>query len=149
MYAMQRSILCSGWLMREMPRRWLTTLGGEEPKHCTSARVDGRSHLVIILLSSVETALVLLFCMFLVCALKVDFVFHDCQKPLKSKRDAQACVAALLTGSFIAIAFFVYSWSPSRWFEGRMKAATRAIFAPGNLGEWQLRLVKRQASWGV
>lgn len=63
-----------------------------------------------------------------------------------AKCDSQACVAALLIGFFVAIAVFVYSWNPSRWLEGRMKAATRAIFAPGNLGEWQLRLMKRQAS---
>ena len=47
---------------------------------------------------------------------------------------------ALLAAFLVAIAFFVYSWSPSRWLEAR----ARAIFAPGALGDWQQQLVKRQ-----
>eukprot|EP00435_Cladocopium_sp_Y103_P059189 s57_g21.t1 len=54
-------------------------------------------------------------------------------------------IGALLAAFLVAIAFFVYSWSPSQWLEGRMKGLTRAIFAPGALGDWQQQLVKRQA----
>ena len=49
-------------------------------------------------------------------------------------------MGALLAAFLVAIAFFVYSWSPSRWLEAR----ARAIFAPGALGDWQQQLVKRQ-----
>ena len=49
----------------------------------------------------------------------------------------QVSIGALLAAFLVAIAFFVYSWSPSQWL-------TRAIFAPGALGDWQQQLVKRQ-----
>lgn len=54
-------------------------------------------------------------------------------------------IGALLAAFLVATAFFVYSWSPSQWLEGRLKLLTRAIFAPGALGDWQQQLVKRQA----
>ncbi|CAK9066743.1 unnamed protein product [Durusdinium trenchii] len=55
------------------------------------------------------------------------------------------CIGALLAGGFVAVAYFVYAWSPLSWLDGWIKSAARVIFAPEPLGEWQQQLVKRQA----
>ena len=57
----------------------------------------------------------------------------------------QVSISALVIGACVAIAYFIYSWSPFRRLEGWMKMALRLIFAPGALGDWQQQLVKRQA----
>ena len=57
----------------------------------------------------------------------------------------QVSIGALVIGACVAIAYFVYSWSPFRRLEEWMKMALRLIFAPGYLGDWQQQLVKRQA----
>ena len=57
----------------------------------------------------------------------------------------QVSIGALVVGACMAIAYFIYSWSPFRRLEGWMKMALRLIFAPGALGDWQQQLVKRQA----
>ena len=57
----------------------------------------------------------------------------------------QVAIGALVIGACVAIAYFIYSWSPFRRLEGWMKMALRLIFAPGALGDWQQQLVKRQA----
>lgn len=57
----------------------------------------------------------------------------------------KVCIGALLAGGFVAVAYFVYAWSPLSWLDGWIKSAARVIFAPEPLGEWQQQLVKRQA----
>jgi len=57
----------------------------------------------------------------------------------------QVSIGALVVGACVAIAYFIYSWSPFCRLEGWMKMVLRLIFAPGALGDWQQQLVKRQA----
>jgi len=65
--------------------------------------------------------------------------------PLMVKALTFVSIGALVIGACVAIAYFVYSWSPFRRLEGWMKMALRLIFAPGALGDWRQQLVKRQA----
>eukprot|EP00434_Breviolum_minutum_P025626 symbB.v1.2.022643.t1/scaffold2018.1/size92264/3 len=65
--------------------------------------------------------------------------------PLMVKALTFVSIGALAIGACVAIAYFVYAWSPFRRLEGWMKMALRLIFAPGALGDWQQQLVKRQA----
>ena len=142
-YEMQSQLLCGEWLLYSVQRSRAATVDGESFGLCPSAAWHGNCGRNVLSVLKHSTIV------------QVNWVkltgFYDLVADFRLAFRApthgpnmQVLIGALVVGACMAIAYFIYSWSPFRRLEGWMKMALRLIFAPGALGDWQQQLVKRQ-----